>query len=392
MSPFNRKLLPDTTRTRVVTSSMLASKQTTLAPALLATSSLIELMELATGEALEPFIALGETSVVAQISMTHSAPVQEGVSVAVTAYHTRTEGVRQSFRVVATDPGGLVAEAEVSRVIINDALIMLRAKVRQVVPLFDRFAAVPGPGEDVLDLCMKPPLGQRGLKDEDCFHGFHDAVQSGNIESIKGWLASGEDLSPLLDGALYVAVIEGRAEVVTLLLEQGANPKRLVDTSQRETLLHLAAKHGSMDVIPILCRSGLDPNAGAYIEQLSPIHCAINNLVGEGHDRTVKALLDSGANPNCTDDENWTCLRYAANIGDDCLAELLLDYKADLTDTTMKGDTPLQLAVRQGRKMVVSVLLRRGADPGLKDARCNAWEWLEGRDSGLYSVGRCLRP
>ena len=68
------------------------------------------------------------------------------------------------------------------------------------------------------------------------------------------------------------------------------------------------------------------------------------------------------------DAKNLTPLHVAASRGQAEVADLLLDYGADLTGPTAKGEwTPLVFASYRGHLNVVRVLLDRGAGAGRKD-------------------------
>ena len=67
------------------------------------------------------------------------------------------------------------------------------------------------------------------------------------------------------------------------------------------------------------------------------------------------------------DQDGWTPLHWAAWIGHQDVAKLLLDGGADLNMVTQHGGTPLHWAANNGRKTVVQLLLERGAWPNIRD-------------------------
>jgi cytohesin len=113
-----------------------------------------------------------------------------------------------------------------------------------------------------------------------------------------------------------------------------------------------------------------------------PIHAAAK----DGDLEKVKALLSDNPELVSSRDQGWTPLHVAVEFGKKDVAELLLVNKADinakvlvtmssgsdtllaLTYRTIYGDsTPIRLAVAQGNKDVVELLLAMGADINMKD-------------------------
>ncbi|KAL4624372.1 ankyrin repeat and SAM domain-containing protein 3 [Arapaima gigas] len=65
----------------------------------------------------------------------------------------------------------------------------------------------------------------------------------------------------------------------------------------------------------------------------------------------------------------WTPLMYAAYIGHDNIANLLLEAGVDVNATTPKGQTPLMLAASCGNESIAYFLLQQGAELEMKDTR-----------------------
>ncbi|XP_063077644.1 ankyrin repeat and SAM domain-containing protein 3 isoform X2 [Engraulis encrasicolus] len=65
----------------------------------------------------------------------------------------------------------------------------------------------------------------------------------------------------------------------------------------------------------------------------------------------------------------WTPLMYAAYIGHDNIARLLLENGVSVNAPTSKGLTPLMLAASCGNESIANFLLQRGAELERKDAR-----------------------
>lgn len=71
---------------------------------------------------------------------------------------------------------------------------------------------------------------------------------------------------------LKAAVAKNKLELITLLLEHGADPKVAVG---KETVLHQAVRHDCLDCVKALVAAGADVNArGTDLVPLTPIHLA----------------------------------------------------------------------------------------------------------------------
>ncbi len=110
----------------------------------------------------------------------------------------------------------------------------------------------------------------------------------------------------------------------------------------------------------------------------------------------VNALLDTpGIDPRKADNDGFTALHWAAWSGlPRCSAKLIDDGGLDINTADNSGYTPLMLAAIRGNKEVVRLLLQKGADVSLKNARgqtaadlaTNFEEAYSSRDSWVYTL------
>lgn len=94
----------------------------------LSTPRVVELCEQATVRALAGEVGEGQTSVGFRIEMTHVAPIGIGSHVVAAATLDRTEGKRLVFNVTVTDQCGLVAAGKVTRVLVDTADFLEKAR------------------------------------------------------------------------------------------------------------------------------------------------------------------------------------------------------------------------------------------------------------------------
>jgi fluoroacetyl-CoA thioesterase len=94
----------------------------------LATPRVVALCERATVEALKGWMDEGQTSVGFRVEISHLAPVSVGRRVVASAALERVEGKRLVFNVNVTDTCGLVAAGRVTRVLVDSATFMEKAR------------------------------------------------------------------------------------------------------------------------------------------------------------------------------------------------------------------------------------------------------------------------
>ena len=82
----------------------------------------------------------------------------------------------------------------------------------------------------------------------------------------------------------------------------------------------------------------------------------------------VRALINDGANVNCTNEYGWTPLHCA--VFRNCLActKLLLEHNADIDKRTGNGSTAAHVAASRGHLTILKCLLDNGASVTITDA------------------------
>ena len=129
--------------------------------------------------------------------------------------------------------------------------------------------------------------------------------------------------------------------------------------NSENTPLHLAAVRGYANLVSLLLTNGANANP-ANNDGSTPLHLAV--MQGQGG--VVQMLLQAGADPNVEDQRGRTPLSYAAERGSAEIVRSLLAAKADPAGG--KLDAPLLLAINKHDPVSAELLLKAGANPNLK--------------------------
>ena len=133
---------------------------------------------------------------------------------------------------------------------------------------------------------------------------------------------------------------------------------RTASRDDETTHLYWASAQGEADLVRLLLAEGADPNERSPEGEGTPL-CA---AACHGDTEIVRELLDHGADPDLKEDEWFSPLRWAASNGPLETTLVLLDRGAD-----PDLGSPLAAAARRGSLGVVRALLDRGADPSAAD-------------------------
>jgi ankyrin repeat protein len=176
--------------------------------------------------------------------------------------------------------------------------------------------------------------------------------------------------------------VNGNAEVVTKLLDAGADAKTSLLSG--ETALMTCARSGSAAAVRALLRRGAVVNARESAHNQTALMWA----AAESHPDVVAALLESGADVHARSREytqtvtsevtqragreelNYTvprggstALLFAARSGDAESTRLLVAAAADVNDALPDGTSALILAAHSGHTRTAEMLLDKGANP-----------------------------
>jgi uncharacterized protein len=158
---------------------------------------------------------------------------------------------------------------------------------------------------------------------------FGVAVESGDVEAVKAWLAEGlnpEFPADRVGTGLMIAAWEGNIEMMALFVAHGANVNAM-NANREQPLMHAA---------------------------------------WNGHLEAVRWLLDHGAQVNRKGLE-WSALHYAVFAGHQDVAQTLIARGADINALSTNGSSPLMMASREGHEKIAKLLVDLGADTSIKN-------------------------
>jgi ankyrin repeat protein len=202
------------------------------------------------------------------------------------------------------------------------------------------------------------------------------AAEARDIDMVELLIAHGADVNLPKEGsnetALHVAAWRASPEIITLLLENGADPD-LPNTSgarPQSFPLHYAVGSGSLTVLEALLDGGANANVlngqghtpivSIYTLRYSSV--SPQRFSNEKTTSIVTALLEGGADPNVADPNGDTVLHFIVGSDQNDLIPLIVAYGAAVDQQNSDGNTALHLAARTDRVEAVSVLVEQGAN------------------------------
>ncbi len=127
----------------------------------------------------------------------------------------------------------------------------------------------------------------------------------------------------------------------------------------RETPLHIATRHGYLDMTSMLVAHGADLEA-RDLRGNTPLHLATRY----NQPALVEFFLTSGAKVNAYDQGGWTALYWASSVH---IATLLLDHGAGMHGVGEDTKDPLHYLALMPNQEVALLLIKRGAEINKQD-------------------------
>jgi ankyrin repeat protein len=192
------------------------------------------------------------------------------------------------------------------------------------------------------------------------FHGLVERLIVAHSQDVNS--KGGSHTTPL-----HAASVKGHADVVSLLLRNGANPNSLDDRGRAP--LHRVSHGGqlivvqsSLEIARLLVNSGADVSVtdnGGW----TPLHVAAKR----GYRDVVQLLLGSGASLDVRNEKQETPLYLACEYGKFDVARFLIDRGSDINSREIHGFIPLHSASQFGHLDIVRLLLDCGSDVNVGD-------------------------
>ena len=188
-----------------------------------------------------------------------------------------------------------------------------------------------------------------------------------NLRTPSRWLAATAAAlcltlaAPARAGAyeyFFKAVSLDDAGAVERLLQRGFDANSVDEAGQGALIL--ALREGAFKVADTLLKA-----PGMKVDQPNSAgETALMMAALRGHEEWLPKLVAQGA---AIEREGWTPLHYAATGPQPATVAWLLERGARVDSRSPNGTTPLMMAARYGSEESVDLLLRRGADPKLKN-------------------------
>jgi ankyrin repeat protein len=199
---------------------------------------------------------------------------------------------------------------------------------------------------------------------------FYLAVTNGRLDVIKFMLEKGVDANKTTNDygwtPLYTAALNRKSDVVKLLIENGVD--MYVENSSGLTVMDAACFNGEIEMMKLLLKHGYDLKRSNRYGK-TPLH---NSCDSNGGKRTVKLLIDSGANVNSKDSDGRTPLYFAVVRGVFSVVKLLVENGADI-NIKVNGNTAFQTTIRKFRNFfpdypkIAEYLIKSGANVNEED-------------------------
>jgi hypothetical protein len=182
--------------------------------------------------------------------------------------------------------------------------------------------------------------------------GFRDLAQRLIVEHPEHVNARGGiDETPM-----HAAVKAGHANMLSLLIEHGADIEGQFRSTYRRTPLNRVALYGRLEVGQCLLDRGANINARDDLR-----YTPLINAVARGHVEFARMLLERGAVIDAQDIGGKTALHYAAFFGHTQAVQLLLEHGADVNVRDKSDKTPSKVASSRGYKEIVDLISAHGA-------------------------------
>jgi ankyrin repeat protein len=190
------------------------------------------------------------------------------------------------------------------------------------------------------------------------YTGLHAAAAQGDVALIKQLLAAGANVNatdPYGRTAMHVAAYRSHDAAVLALAEAGGDPNLL--ERDRYDIITIAAVADDAQMVATAVK------AGGSAANITSIYdgTALIAAAHEGNWESVDVLIKAGAQLDHVNNLGWTAMIEAVVLGDggerhQKSLRLLIDAGADKSIADRNGNTPLDLARGRGYEAMVRML------------------------------------
>jgi ankyrin repeat protein len=191
------------------------------------------------------------------------------------------------------------------------------------------------------------------------YTGIHAAAHKGDTAEIRRLIKTGINLQHI-DGrgrtALHIAAFASHDDAVMLLAEAGLDPNRL--ENDKYDIITIASVANDADMVRTAVK------AGGSARNITSIYdgTALIAAAHLGNWESVAVLIEAGAPLDHVNNLGWTALIEAVVLGNGGsrhtkTVKLLVEAGADRSITDRNGNTPLQLATQRGYEDIVRMLM-----------------------------------
>ena len=203
-------------------------------------------------------------------------------------------------------------------------------------------------------------LDQPDIDDNQRTSGIYMAVFNGKTEVVRLLVEKGVDVNSAINGTggstpMFIAAQQGQNETIKLLHSLGGSVTHI--DNQGDTPMHIAAQNGHNDTIRLLHSLGgsvtLSNNYGH-----TPLWLAVFKLYYE----TINLIAKLGGNVNQENNNGVTPMFVAAEKGRNDIITLLNSFGGDVNKSNNNGATPMFVAAQNGHYETIKLLNSLGGN------------------------------
>ena len=231
------------------------------------------------------------------------------------------------------------------------------------------FALLEAAGKEVCPISLDPRLLTCGD-----FYVCLEVDVKKQTEVVRILLKNGADPNQIDSvfsrSALHVAARNGYSQIVSVLIESGANVNAISSYPVEYSPLYAAARYAHPQIVSQLIRAGADVNLLVNDRGETALMAAAGWRIWKTHDsilrqETISLLIQEGANINAVRDNGKTALRLALGTprdpGVDQVVAFLIAHGANVNQRTALG-TPLMKAIENRDEYQARLFIYAGAD------------------------------